>query len=127
MPWRVEYHETQGIVELTHCGETSASDVHDAAVEAIAVAKEHDVTLGLVNCQEQTSTGSPLDLVELPELYDRAGLSRLTRIAFVRPQDPKLKGLADFYEMVCVNRGWLLHTCPTREFAFDWLLDNAVT
>jgi len=125
MPWRVQYSETQDIVEVVYWGETSASDVRDAAVEAITLAKEHEATFGLVDCLEQTRTGSVLDLYELPALYDHEGLSRTIRMALVEPRDPKVRDLAMFYETVCKNRGWQIQTFPTREVALDWLLSVA--
>ena len=121
MPWRVEYHRDQEIVEAAYWGDTDAAAIRDATREAIKLVKQHEATLGLVDCLEQTSTGSILELYELPQLYDDEGLTRSIRIALVEPAKRELKDLAMFYENVCVNRGWQLRRFATRDDAVAWL------
>ena len=124
MPWRVEYHPGQEYVASVYWGETSADEIREATVASIALAKEHEATRGLVDCLEQTKTGSTLDIRDLPQLYASEGLSRSVQIAFVEPAKPELKDLAVFYETVCTNRGWKLRRFQTREEATDWLLSD---
>ena len=121
MPWQVEFHRDQEFIEVVYSGETSATDIRDGTKAAISLVKEHQVTCGLVNCLEQTATGSILELYELPSIYDDEGLTRDVRIAFVEPADEGLHELAVFYETVCMNRGWQIHRFATRDDAIGWL------
>ena len=121
MPWRVEYHEDQKIAEVAYSGATSASDIRAATRAAIGVVKEHEARRGLIDCSEQTETGSIPELYDLPNLYDDEGLSRDLRIAFVEPARSELRHLAVFYETVCLNRGWQIRRFATRDEALHWL------
>ena len=121
VPWRVAYHEDQKVAEVAYLGATSASDIRAATRAAIGVVKEHEVKRGLIDCSEQTETGSIPELYELPNLYDDEGLSRDLRIAFVEPARSELRHLAVFYETVCLNRGWQVRRFVSRGDAVDWL------
>ena len=121
MPWRVEYHPDQMIVEVVYWGETNGIDIHEGTIEAIKAVKKQQATRGLVDCREQTSTATIADLFDLPDLYDDEGLSRDIRIAFVEPAMPELREMADFYDNVCVNRGWRLRRFAARDSAIAWL------
>lgn len=122
MPWRVEYHEAQEIVEIAYWGRTDVTDIRDGTLEAIRLVKMHRVTRGLVDCLEQTKTAPVPDLYDLPKMYDEEGLTRRIRIAFIEPSTPQLHELAEFYENVCVNRGWQLESFIARDAAIAWLL-----
>ena len=124
MPWRVHYHPDQMIVEAAYWGDTSATDIRDATIEAIKTVKKQQATRGLVDCLKQTSTASIVDLYDLPELYEEQGLTRSIRIAFVEPTKPELRDLAEFYDNVCVNRGWHLRRFATRDDAVNWLVST---
>ncbi len=121
MRWRVEYHEDAGIVEVAFWGDTDVTDLHDATIEAIKLQAKHKATRGLIDCLQQTKTGSIASLYDLPGLYDDEGLTRNVRIAFVEPARRELHELAVFYENVCVNRGWQLRRFAGRDDALAWL------
>ena len=121
MPWRVEYHQDQKIVEVAYSGATNASDIRAGTLEAIGLAREYEADRGLVDCSEQTKTASMPELVELPRLYQDEGLTRNVRIAFVEPARRELRELAIFYETVCLNRGWQIRRFASHGDAVDWL------
>lgn len=122
MPCRIEYHQDQEIVEVAYSGDTSAADLRDTTIKAITLIRQENVTRALIDCLEQTKTGSILDLLELPSIYDREGVSRAIRIAFVEPAKKELQSLALFYDKVCAHSGWDLHRFETRDDALAWLL-----
>ena len=121
MPWHVEYDQDQDTVVVVFSGDTDASDIREATIDGINLVKKHRAMSGLVDCLEQTKTGSIMQLYELPTLYDDEGLTHRIRIAFVEPAKKELRELADFYETVCLNRGWQIRRFATREAALDWL------
>jgi len=122
MSTQVTYDENRKFVEVCHRGDTTASDIRDASVEAITLIKQHDVTIALVDSSAQTKTSSIDELSELPGLYKHEGLPHAVRIAFVEPDHEELKSPALFYELVCVNRGWNIRRFSRRDAAINWLL-----
>ena len=122
MSWEVNHIESSGIVELKLVEVVTGDALREATGEAIRVAGQHDLHRGLIDASEQIRTGSMVDLVELPQQYADQGLSRDVRIALVMPKAKELHEVADFYETVCVNRGWQVQTFPSRDEAIAWLL-----
>lgn len=122
MPWRVNYDQRQEIAEVTYWGDTDANDIRESTIAAIGLVNETQATRGLVDCLKQTSTASTADLYVLPQLYEEEGLTRKINIAFVEPEIDELRELAEFYDNVCVNRGWNLRRFAAREEAIAWLI-----
>ena len=122
MSWHVEHIESSGIVELKLVGVATGDALREATSEVIRVASQNDLHRGLIDASEQVRTGSIVDLVELPQQYTDQGLSRNVRIALVIPRAKELHDIADFYETVCINRGWQVQTFPSRDEAIAWLL-----
>ncbi len=124
MSWSVSHLESLGIVETRLDGVVSGDDLRAATSEGIALAKDNGLSRGLVDCSDQEKTGSMVDLIELPRQYSEEGLSRETCIALVIPENRELREIADFYETVCVNRGWQVRTFKTRKQAIAWLVEH---
>ena len=124
MSWTVTHIESLGIVEMKLVGAVSGDELRAATTEGIALVRKLRLSRGLVDASEQEKTGSMVDLIELPQQYSSEGLSRETRIALPIPAKKELHGIADFYETVCVNRGWQVRTFATRKQAITWLADR---
>lgn len=124
MSWSATHLESLGIVEMKLAGVVSGDDLRAATTEGIAIATDNALWRGLVDCTDQEKTGSMVDLIELPRQYSDEGLSRETCIALVIPAKKELHGIADFYETVCVNRGWQVRTFETRKQAIAWLAER---
>ncbi len=122
MGWTVTHLESAGIVEIKLSGVVSGDGLREATTEAIRVAGQYGLSRGLIDATQQVRTGSMVDLVELPQQYSDLGLNRESRIALVLPVEEDLHGIADFYETVCVNRGWMVQTFAARDKAIGWLL-----
>lgn len=122
MSWEIIRHESAGIVEARLTGVVTGDALREATTEGIRVATKHRLTRGLIDAAEQVRSGSMVDMVELPQQYSDQGLSREMRIAVVMPTAENLHGTAEFYETVCVNRGWQVQTFPARDEAIGWLL-----
>lgn len=123
MAWTVEYIDNLGIVELTLLGRLSGPDLQEAASARIALGKEIGVTNFLINARDLiTSRSTTMSLYEIPaKIYVEKDAQRNTRIAAVKPRAPESEWIVQFYEDLCVNRGWRVHMADDREGALDWL------
>lgn len=124
MSWTVTHLESLGIIELKLIGVVSGDDLRQATKEGIARVNESRLSRGLIDATEQERTGSMVDMIELPQQYSSEGLSRETRIALVIPVKEELHGIAEFYETVCINRGWQVKSFATRKQALAWLAER---
>ena len=122
MGWTVAHIESLGIVEIKLDGVVTGDGLREATTAGIKLAMEQGLSRGLIDATDQVRTGSMVDLIELPGQYSDQGLSRATNIALVIPADENLHGVAEFYETVCVNRGWNVETFADREHAIAWLV-----
>jgi hypothetical protein len=90
--------------------------------QCIALAKENNSNLFLSDTSQAILAVSITALFDLPELHRNGGLQRPVRIAVLSPTSKSGKELVDFYETVCMNRGWGGKVFRERQEALDWLL-----
>ena len=122
MPWKYEVHPTLGIVEVTYTGRVSGQDIHDLTSELLALEKEQGKIGFLVDTTNMEFTGSLFDIYELPaKQYVEEEADRLNPIAVILSTSPKEKKTAKFYELVCLNRGWIAKSFEERQDATNWL------
>lgn len=126
MEWRVEYHQNYHIVELFMIGLISGPDLMASVADRIAMGREKGVTNFIVNSEELIAhQAAVVEVLDLPLVkYQEENMDRNSRLAVLRPKEPESAWLADFYETVCVNRGWNAHICADRESAIRWLLNE---
>lgn len=121
MTWKISHDSTLGIVELVLTGAASGEELLEASTAAIGLIRKTGVTRGLIDAADQVETASVADLFSLPSHYFEEGLSHDTRIALVIPERPELHDVTEFYETVCVNRGWTVQRFADRDQATAWL------
>lgn len=126
MDWRVEYLGNYHIVELHMIGMITGPDLMASVADRIALGRETGVSNFIVNSEKLLAHQAAVtDVLDLPIVkYREEDMDRSSRMAVLRPLDPDSAWLADFYETVCVNRGWNAHICADRESAIRWLLDE---
>jgi hypothetical protein len=124
MTWTTTYDSTLGMVEVILIGKVSGDDLLEASATAIALIRKKNATRGLINAADQIETSSVVELFDMPAYYADEGLSRDTRIALVVPKTPKLHDIAEFFETVCFNRGWVIQRFAGREEAVQWLTED---
>ncbi|MDJ0938487.1 MAG: hypothetical protein QNJ00_01855 [Woeseiaceae bacterium] len=124
MAWKARYDSTNDAVELVLVGVVTGDALREATAAAIDLAQKHDASRGIIDAVEQEQTATITELYDFPAQYDAQGLDRGIRIALVVPKREELHDIAVFYENVCVNRGWQVHRCATREEAMEWLLSG---
>ena len=122
MTWKVEYNSQLGFIEIALSGNVSGSDMRESASQAISLSHEHGVTEFLVDASKQEKADTITDIHELPQQYAEEGADPVSRVAYIRPISPDQQEIAQFYENVCVNRGWRLRSFTKYRNAIQWLL-----
>ena len=59
---------------------------------------------------------------DIPDQWDELQANRKNKVTLVVPDGGKTWRDAQFYENVCVNRGWNVKVFTQRKPAIDWLL-----
>lgn len=121
MAWTAAYNDNLKIVELLFSDTISGADLKNATARAIALQQEHGIKTALISVSEESQSAPAVDIYNLPDQYEKEGVSRDIRLAFILPRKPDLRETVRFYEDVCVNRGWRVQTFESREEALAWL------
>ena len=125
MPYTICHHANPNIVEVSFVDSISGSDLREATTKAIAFQKENGVNRFLVHTNGSEVISGFIELYDLAEKqYHAEGLKRNSRIAVVFPVTLSAQAAANFYETVCLNRGWNALVHPDRQAAIDWLIGD---
>jgi hypothetical protein len=122
MPWGTRLDPLSRIIHVDFIGNVSAEDVRECASTVIGLMKQGDTGLVLADLTAATDLAlSTTDIVELPALFRALGLDRPFREAMVAPLESAIRGQAEFYETVCVNRGIAVRVFRDLDAAQQWL------
>ncbi len=122
MPWSYKEDPTSMIVEVTYTGKTTARDLRESTSALIALEKEKGKNRFLIDTTDMGFAASIMDIYDLPnKQYLEEGADRCGRVAVILPSSAKEKEAVQFYELVCMNRGWYVRAFPERQDAIDWL------
>jgi hypothetical protein len=122
MAFAVKYNPELSIIESVFTDNVTAEELLMLEAQCIALAKETNSTRFLTDATAATLKVSISKLFHLPEFYQDQGLQRPVRIVVLPPTSNTGKELVDFYETVCLNRGWTVKIIGERQEALDWLL-----
>jgi hypothetical protein len=122
MTWTLEHNESPHYIHVTLFGSVSGPELHELTSAAIALLKKQGASGAFIDLIKLESVTSIIDIFDLADKqYDQEGLDRNVRIAMVLPVSHSAKQAAEFYETVCVNRGWLVQSFPGCNEAIEWL------
>ncbi len=121
MPLTVSYEPTSGVVELSMSGVVFAEELPEVVRMTAAQAEEHDAHLSLSDYSQATVESSPFDVFGLHQLQLDEGLDPSIRVAVIPPLSDRGEQLADFYKVICSNRGWTAAVFRDRQEAIAWL------
>ena len=125
MAWRIEFEENRSVICLTFAGRVSDKDMRDASIAAISMIEERSTRNIMSDFTDVAQLDmSVVDVFEFPKSYKALGLSGTFREAIVSPKQSPVRERVDFYETVCVNRGYDVRTFELRAPALDWLASN---
>ena len=120
----VTYNSNIQIIEITHTGVLTKQGIETSTSEGLALHKELGVDAVLIDTLNLESVESLIDLYDLPKQYDEGGARRTVHIALVMPATSAARDAMQFYENVCVNRGWVVLPFERHDEATEWLLAN---
>ena len=123
MPWTVNYDSDSDCVVTVYEGKLTAEDLRAEEEQSLALAIEKGTKRFLVDLVNYESSISPLHLLESPARYEEK-LTRPIFVAVLEPLSHEARKDSEFYETICVNRGWTVATFATKEDAIAWLLEK---
>lgn len=125
MPTHISRDADSRIIEVSLVDRVSGQELHDVAVQNIQLIEETGEMRNLIDATQLSETGTILDIYLLPGRYKEKNLDRRARFAVVLPDGHHLEHLAEFYETVCVNRGWQARRFSSHSAALTWLGSSA--
>ena len=120
------YNADLCIVEITCKGMVSSKELKGEQAPVFALAEEHNTDMFLLDLTNYESSLSPVDILAGVSSYSDKTTRRI-RIAVILPFSEKAqKDNIEFYETVCVNRGWNARVFAERQEAINWLVNRGV-
>lgn len=118
----VTFRKDLGIVEIVFRRNIDTQDLEESTVNALQLANDRDLTLFLIDISEAGLEAPLVDVYDLADKrYEEAGANRKNRAALVSSSTEKSLKLAEFYQHVCMNRGWMVKVFLSQEKALEWL------
>lgn len=123
MPWALDYSATENILTVKCEGPFSADDLlpmTQAATERMLAKQSLRVLLDFSHAIAQVSIA---ELYKLPDIYADTRVPRRARLALIVPTDGYRLDVYQFYEDVCVNRGFFVKLFKEIAVAKQWLIE----
>ena len=125
MAWRVLYNSTTDVVELINEGTVTSKDLFDGVVACYRLGVEKGTLKFLADSSKREKfKGSIFDYYRIPEMFSKMPEIRKARIAVQLPTGKYFDAGVRFFETVCLNRGYLVHTFKIRKKAEEWLTET---
>lgn len=109
------------VIEVTHTGEITASDLRKSGAEALAIARDQGIWHLLTDCSGATKVPGAIDVLNLVALADQAELDSGFRQALIWPDDAEARLGFDFWRTVEANHGLHARAFGDRDAAIAWL------
>jgi hypothetical protein len=109
------------IIEVTHSGEITASDLRASGKQALTIAQEQDIWHLLTDCSAATKIPGAIDVINLVGLVDQVQLDAGFRQALIWPDDAEARLAFDFWRTVEANHGLHAKAFGSRDAAIAWL------
>lgn len=121
MPVTARYLPGHEVIETTLTGVVTLADAREEIRLTLELIEQHGSRRILSDCSACEMQISISEAYKLPQIQEDAGSSKLYKIAVIPPASKAGRELVKFYEDVCVNRGWPVRICETRDEALAWL------
>ena len=122
MPWTVHVNSEFGYIQTVYRGVITVKEVKESTSEALAHAADDRPHLFLTDVVEADSALSAVDICAIPNQWTELKAHPANKLALLVPAQGKMWYDAQFYEDVCVNRGWNVKVFTQRSAAINWLI-----
>ena len=129
MAWKVTFNSSLGIIESIYTGRVTVDEVKDAVARHASLTKETGSESVLVDASGIVeAVGGLMDVFAFPSgLFEKEGISKMSRWALVLPKQDKTRQIAEFFETVSRNHGWMVQCFKDRQETLDWLKSSGST
>ena len=117
------YNADLCIIEIICKGIIFSNELVSEQTPVFSLAKEHNTDMFLLDLTNYERSLSPVDILSGVSSYRDKTTPRI-RIAVVAPISEEARQDIQFYENVCVNRGWNARVFAERQEAIDWLVNR---
>jgi hypothetical protein len=124
MAYEIKLIKDKRIIEIENKNEITNEDMITQTKEVIILQHEKHIFSILADFASVRVNTNISDVFQFPELYEQMGMDHKSKIAvFVSDIEIKTEEL-QFYETICLNRGWNIKIFLDRKDAIKWLLDS---
>jgi hypothetical protein len=124
MPYTINFLDKEGIVEIVSFGKLTIEDFINQGKEAIELALKKNTNLFLADDSDIVGPVKISVIISLPDFWERFSAPRTNRMAVLISKDETLHEDFNFFENVCINRGWNVKLFDNKEDAIEWLLKD---
>lgn len=124
MPWTLDYAATDRILIVKCDGPYTADDLGPMTKAAIEKLREVQSLRVLLDFSTAIAQLTVADVYKLPDIYSDLRAPRLAHLAMVVPKDHYRINIYQFYEDLCVNRGFFVKLFNDTTSAKDWLMES---
>ncbi|MFA6079614.1 MAG: hypothetical protein WC779_07725 [Candidatus Omnitrophota bacterium] len=123
MEWNIKYVEDKKILHVIFSGSLDLKKIIEMSKDAAAVSEKYDAYSILMDLTQITNPLPTLDIYKVPEMIEKAGITRRFKIAVLFSKYPD-----DFYfyETVSENQGFTVRSFEgkDRDKAVEWLTNE---
>lgn len=125
MPWKVEHLPDEQTLLLVSTGLLTASEARAQTELSLKEIVQHAIPRVLIDYSAAQVEVPLSSIYQLPDIYDKSGVSRQTKVAVVMPKDKYKIEAFEFYEDICLNRGYRVKLFESTAAAQEWLRAQA--
>ncbi len=126
MSYKIRFEENTGLVCLDNEDYVSLDEFKSQVEESILCMKEHTSRFLLIDNSYLKTSVKYLDIYNLLDFYDQLQLPKDSIIAVVTTTNKYCDRDIQFYEMLCINRGFNIKLFPDNDSARNWLHETAL-
>jgi hypothetical protein len=123
MSWTLDYAATDRILTVKCEGVYTADDLGPMTKAAIDKLHEVQSLRVLLDFSTAIAQLSVADVYNLPDIYSNSNAPRLAHLAMVVPKDNYRISIYQFYEDLCINRGFFVKLFNDTASAKSWLME----
>lgn len=127
MAWKVEHLPEEETLLLAASGLHTAEEARKQTLQSLELLVQRRIPRVLIDYSEAQIEVPLSRIYELPDLYQKFGVSRQTIVAVVVPKDGYKREAFEFYEDICLNHGYRVKLFETIGAARDWLREKPLS